>query len=452
MDTYSLGQYLRESREALEVDLDEVVQALRIRRTTLESFEMGDFTLSGASEIQIRGFLRNYARYLNLDEEHVLKMYDAAVHGKTRTKSRREKKNRRRDRKRNRDSKPATTPQAPRRITDTPPALPAIELAQQRADRSRNLLQTFALLVVSLAAVALIIFVTVELINSEGGDVTLDESLQRGFIADLPPTTTFTPSPTFTPTLVSPTPSNRAQYSGTGVLASIQINQRTWIQVRADAVEQYVGIAEPDTLLEYTATGEITVAASNALALDIIWNGEQQRQFGGRGQRVDITFTADNVDYSTGPGFAPSPEASNTPQPSPSSIAATLLAQLTPTNTPGPSPTPTATFTPSDTPTVTNTPTETLTPSITPTPSDTPTITNTPTETLTPSATFTPTNTPTITPTPTETPSPTITPSPTLTLTPTDTLTPTETLTPSPTAILPPRVTQEGLTPTKEGA
>jgi len=450
MDTYSLGQYLRESREAQEIELDEVVQALRIRRTTLESFELGDFTLSGASEIQIRGFLRNYARYLGLDEDYVLSMYTSAVHEKPRTNSRRNKK--RRNRRRTRESKPATQPQAPRRVTDTPPALPAIDLAQQRADRSRNVLQTLALVIVSFAAIALIIFVTVELINSEGGDVTLDESLQRGFIADLPPTITFTPSPTFTPTLVSPTPSNRAQFSGTGVLASIQVNQRTWIQIRADAVEQYVGIVEPDTLLEYTAIGEVTVSASNALALDIIWNGEQQRQFGGRGQRVDITMTAETIDYSTGSGFAPSPEASPTPQPQPSSIAATLLAQLTPTNTPGPSPTPTATFTPSDTPTITNTPTATLTPSITPTPSDTPTITNTPTETLTPSATFTPTNTPTMTSTPTTTPSPTITPTPTLTLTPTDTLTPTETLTPSPTAILPPRVTQEGLTPTKEGA
>ena len=448
MDSYSLGQYLRESREVQEIELDEIVQKLRIHQSILESFEMGDFTQSGASDIQLRGFLRNYARFLKLDEERVLQMYDAAKYGKPSTKKRRAR------RTRDTDSKPL----APRRITDTPPALPAIDLAELRASRSRNVMQTFALIIVSLAAVAIIIFVTVQLINSEREDVIIDESLQRGFIADLPPTITFTPSPTSTRTIETPTPSNRLQYSGTGVLASIEITQRTWIRITADAVEEYVGIAEPGLLLEYTAVGQVEISASNAMGLDVIWNGQQQRPFGGRGQRVDITFTADNVDYSTGSGFAPSPVFSPTNQPLPTSIAATLLAQLTPTQTPGPSPTPTQTLTPSDTPTITNTPTETLTPSITPTPSDTPTITNTPTETLTPSATLPPTNTPTITPTPTMTSTPTLTPTPTLTLTPTLTPTPTLTLTPSitptpsQTAVLPPRVTQAGLTPTKEGA
>lgn len=443
MDAFSLGQYLRESREVQELELDDVVQQLRIRRSVLEAFEMGDFSMGGASDIQVRGFLRNYSRFLSLDEERVLQMYYAARYGKPTTKRRR--------RRRRKDTEPKP-PTAPRRITDTPPALPAIDLAELRARRSRSLLQTVALIVVSLAAIAIIVFVTVELINSERDDVVLDEALQRGFIADLPPTTTFTPSPTFTPTQVSPTPSNRLQYSGTGVLASIEITQRTWIRITADAIEQYVGIAEPGMLLEYTAIGEIDVTASNAMGLDVVWNGQPQRQFGGRGQRVDITFTVEDVDYSTGPGFAPSPELSPTPQPSATSIAATLLAQLTPTNTEGPSPTPTITPTPSDTPTVTNTPTMTYTPSITPTPSDTPTITNTPTETLTPSDTPPPTNTPTVTPTPTLTNTPTLTPTPTLTLTPTNTLTPSITPTPSETAILPPRVTQEGLTPTKEGA
>ena len=285
MDAYSLGQYLRESREIQELELDDVVEKLHIRRSTLEAFEMGDFTMSGASDIQIRGFVRNYARYLDLDEDRVLQLYTAAIYGKPSTKKRRSR------RKKDTDPKPI----APRRITDTPPALPAVDLAEIRAVRNRNVLQTLALIFVSLAAIAVIVFVTVELIQSDGSDITLDESLQRGFIADLPPTITFTPSPTFTPTLVTPTPSNRLQFNGTGVLASIQVNQRTWIRITVDAIEQYVGIAEPDTLLEYTAIGEIEVSASNAMALDVIWNGEQQRPFGGRGQRVDITFTADNV-------------------------------------------------------------------------------------------------------------------------------------------------------------
>ncbi len=45
MDAQALGRYLRETREAKELSLDEAERALRIRRRILESFEVGDFNL-----------------------------------------------------------------------------------------------------------------------------------------------------------------------------------------------------------------------------------------------------------------------------------------------------------------------------------------------------------------------------------------------------------------------
>ena len=389
MDVGALGQYLREAREANEIELGDAVAKLRIRRPILEAFEAGEFAATGMLDIQVRGMLRNYARHLELDEEHILQLYDDARYGKAEHRGRR-----------NQD---ASTPAAvPNRSAHSSAAMPAIDLAEKRAVRRRGRLRTAALLAVSLAAIAIIVFVTSELIDLETDDALLDESLRPEFIADMPPTATFTPSSTLTPTALTATPSNRARYSGSGVLASIQINQRTWIRISADAVEQFAGVAAPDTLLEYAAISEITVRASNAMALDIMWNGQQQGQFGGRGQQVDIRFTVDEVNYSTGAGVAPSPALSPTLRPS--DVAATLLAQFTPTGTAGPSPTPTTTFTPG------------------PTASDTPTVTLTPSDTATSAATATVTDTPTIT------------------------------LTPSSTAILPPRVTQANWTPTKEGA
>lgn len=385
MDVGALGQHLRESREANEIELEDAVAKLRIRRSILEAFEAGEFAATGMSDIQVRGMLRNYARHLELDEEHILRLYDDARYGKAAGGG---------------DSSTQTT--APNHIAHSPAAMPAIDLAEKRAARRGGLLRTVTLLAVSLAAIAIIVFVTSELIDSEVDDALLGESLKPEFIADMPPSATFTASPAFTPPTATATPSNRAGYSGSGVLASIQINQRTWIRISADAVEQFVGVAAPDTLLEYAAISEIAVTASNAMALDIIWNGQQQGLFGGRGQQVDIRFTVDEINYSVGAGAAPSPALSPTPRPS--DAAATLLAQFTSTGTVRPSPPPTAAFT--------SGPTATSTPTIAPTPSDT----------ATSAATATVTDTATIT------------------------------LTPSSTAILPPRVTQANLTPTKEGA
>jgi cytoskeleton protein RodZ len=67
MDPSALGRYLRESREAKELTLEDAVTALRIRRPILEAFEQGDFSLV-ETPVQVRGLLRNYARFLDLEE------------------------------------------------------------------------------------------------------------------------------------------------------------------------------------------------------------------------------------------------------------------------------------------------------------------------------------------------------------------------------------------------
>ena len=76
MDAYSLGQILREAREANEITIEEAVAALRIRQPFLEAFEAGEFEIAGVPEIQVRGMLRIYGRFLELEEEDVLQLYD----------------------------------------------------------------------------------------------------------------------------------------------------------------------------------------------------------------------------------------------------------------------------------------------------------------------------------------------------------------------------------------
>ena len=76
MDAERLGQQLRTAREARELTLEQVEQALRIRAKFLGAFEAGAYEdLPGA--VQARGFLRNYVRFLNLDEESILTQFDA---------------------------------------------------------------------------------------------------------------------------------------------------------------------------------------------------------------------------------------------------------------------------------------------------------------------------------------------------------------------------------------
>lgn len=380
MDAYSLGQMLQEAREALEIEIPDAVAKLRIRQPILEGFEAGEFDIPGVPEIQIRGMLRIYARFLEFDEEQILQLFDQMRFAQE--KGRRALLRRRRRRQ----------VETEERSEGTQP-LHEMQLSERRSSGCRGLARALLLLMFSLLALGVIAFVTIELTGFEFGAATAEAPARAA--TDAPATKTALPATTVTATALSPTHSSRTQYSGSGIFVSALITQRSWLRIAVDGVEQFNGIAPPDTLLEYSALGEATLTAGNALALDLIWNGQPQGQIGGRGQRVDMRFTADEVTLSLGPAGAP-----------------TLVS---------PTAEPTAPLTEAETAPLPN---ETAVPG--PEPSETPL----PSATAAPAATLTPL------------PSPSTAPS----------ATPTIANTPLPTAILPPRVTQAGLPPTKEGA
>lgn len=70
----TLGKYLSEAREAREIDLRDAAQQTRINIYYLKALEAEDFSrLPG--EVFVKGFLKNYSKFLNLDESEVMKRY-----------------------------------------------------------------------------------------------------------------------------------------------------------------------------------------------------------------------------------------------------------------------------------------------------------------------------------------------------------------------------------------
>lgn len=354
MDVYSLGQFLRETRESRGIELTQAVDVLRIRQPILEAFEAGDFAAANLSDNQVRGMLRNYARYLSLDEEHVLRLYDDAKN----------QKSRRRWRRRRDDSEYGGQSRG------SPQPMQEIALDERRSGCRARLWRSCGLLLFSTLALGIIVFVTLQLIDA-GDPMTAETAATptNASVIDSTPLPSLTPPP-------SPTASDRAFFSGSGLAVSILATQRGWIRLERDGVEVYAGITPPGTLLEHEATREIRLSGGNALGLDIIWNGQRQPPLGGRGQWVDLLFTPEEISVALGPAGAPTALSPTTQA---TAIAAMTSAALTPSHTPGPSPTPSRTPIPSLTSTFT--PTPTLTPSETPLPSATPTITVTPTAT-----------------------------------------------------------------------
>lgn len=69
-----LGDALRSQREQMGVTLEQATEDTRIRAKFLQAIESGDYqSLPGS--VYTKGFLRNYAGYLNLDPEEMLALY-----------------------------------------------------------------------------------------------------------------------------------------------------------------------------------------------------------------------------------------------------------------------------------------------------------------------------------------------------------------------------------------
>ena len=71
MSTTEIGQQLRQAREARGIQLSEAARATRIRSHYLLALEEGEFGLL-PSPAQVRGFLRAYATFLELDPQALL--------------------------------------------------------------------------------------------------------------------------------------------------------------------------------------------------------------------------------------------------------------------------------------------------------------------------------------------------------------------------------------------
>jgi len=74
-----IARTLKEARHRLGLTLEEAERSTRIRAHYLEALEKGDVQ-SIPSQVQTRGFLKNYSEYLGLDSAPLLERYSEVIH------------------------------------------------------------------------------------------------------------------------------------------------------------------------------------------------------------------------------------------------------------------------------------------------------------------------------------------------------------------------------------
>lgn len=77
--TEQLGEYLKKLREQKNISLEEVQKNTNIQIRYLAALEGGDFSAIPGGQVYIKGFLKNYARSIGIDDKEILEIYKSII-------------------------------------------------------------------------------------------------------------------------------------------------------------------------------------------------------------------------------------------------------------------------------------------------------------------------------------------------------------------------------------
>ncbi|MBS1252017.1 MAG: hypothetical protein MAG451_01053 [Anaerolineales bacterium] len=269
-----LGQVLREARESKGISLVEAEEATRIRHTYIQALEEDNYEVLPPG-VYVRGILRNYATFLDLDPEQTLAAYQDG-------------------------SRSSREPAEPRIISEPLAPDPLINW---------EIIAGVVMLVALLAVLALVYRQYIAPIAGQPAGTPpvatgVSDAASSGTPAiaavvdqDTPtvtPTLTATPTPTPqppTPTVTQTPPATAtpapASVSEHQLTLTLTVTARSWTRVVRDGEEAYVGILEPGEERTWEAQSQIDLRTGNAGGLIAALNGEEVGPLGQSGQVLD---------------------------------------------------------------------------------------------------------------------------------------------------------------------
>lgn len=255
----TLGVWLRQAREARGVTLKDAEEATRIRVRFLDALEVGDLAAFPSGDVQIRGFLRIYARYLGLPADEVLARYNVEGRVAGAAPS---------------DAPVDTKPAPSRSRSTTRPATASFSTPTSRPRwmRAETLL---------IACIVLILLLVV----AAGGWYFVDRRWGGEEAAATATTTGSASSSTPATTSISPlvTPTFPANLEGDVTLA-LEAVEHVWVRVTVDGVLAFEGMLAPEQAESWSGQEMVIVDTGNGAGLQVTVNEQLQGPLCGRNE------------------------------------------------------------------------------------------------------------------------------------------------------------------------
>jgi cytoskeletal protein RodZ len=265
----ALGQILRETREQRGLTLEEVEAAIKVRKPYLMALEEEDFA-SLPHPTYVKGFIRSYASFLELDPQYLLSLY----------------------------------PEKDRAVV----MQPAVRV--RKAGRGAGFWAALAflvLLVLGVAAYGYYYYYTgnyyVHLALPSSQNASALES--KGQPSTGLPTATplATPSP---PALAAPAPVPTSSPTSQTVEVRVKVLERSWVRVIVDSSPVFTGFLEPGEDRTWVGEKSVFMTAGNAGGLRVVQNGRDWGLLGEQGEVVNVEWTRSAMNRLSKPPIPPS--------------------------------------------------------------------------------------------------------------------------------------------------
>jgi hypothetical protein len=270
-----LGSELRQAREEKGISLAEAENGTRIKACYLQALEVNDWAAL-PTQVQARGFLRNYAVFLGLSEDEVMAKFSQVIRGAS-----------------------VSLPAPPAADSPVPTTDPDGAVFRPRdidiegGTGGRSWLSSDIVIGVALAVVVAVLgFGLVRLVfgisNENAAEGTATPSLLPGAAGGTPQATTGTGVLLDDATLAPATPTFDASIGS--LQLDLEAMEHVWVRVTVDGTQVLEGILAPDAPQSWQGTDLIILETANGAGLAAVVNGQPQGSLGERGQAVVLAW------------------------------------------------------------------------------------------------------------------------------------------------------------------
>ena len=295
-----VGSLLREAREARGLSLADAHEGTRINTRYLEALENGEYDLL-PTQVHTKGYLRNYARFLELDPEPLLTRYElnqGAQQSRIATA----------------DEESVNTSHPIPPVDDQPFFDPVNVNLSGGEKRGLGSFQRWIIIFALIVSLALVANRFIPLLSGNGdGTENLTNTIQEAVenlssnangeepaepvseatsevIAGEPITSTSRNDPVTLPTPAPTRPSLPATMESIRLL--LDITERSWMRVTIDDEVVFEGLVrQGDEPYQWEALETAHLLAGNAAGIFVTVNDVELGKFGGRGDIVDEIWT-----------------------------------------------------------------------------------------------------------------------------------------------------------------